>query len=85
MLITRDAHYGQLEKSGRKRKDSEKLPPFPIEAAHIWRWFNEIRALGGDYSPSSMKAYFELNQLQPSREELQALMKLAQVAMRSVQ
>jgi len=52
------------------------LPTLPDNGAYIWRWYRE---LDGDYSAVNMKAYFDLQGIEPEAWELDALKALVQI------
>lgn len=58
---------------GRELTEKEKLPPLPESTAYIWVWFCKI---GGDMSPMQIKAFFELQQIEPEPWEIDCLLSL---------
>ena len=52
------------------------LPTLPDKGAYLWRWYQE---LDGDYSAVNMKAYFDLQNIEPESWELDALKVLVRI------
>ena len=74
--ITRRDHYIQLKKSGITKPDYE-LPPFPDEMGYLFNWYADLTWL--NIGIVEMKAYFDMKQIQPTRQEFETLVALIKI------
>lgn len=58
------------------------MPPLPIEAIHVWDWFNDLHARRqagmtiNALSWSDIRAYFQVRRIEPAKWEIDALAQL---------